>query len=69
MLSQRDRQILDLEAQHWRYAGAKEAAIRDVLDLTPTRYYQVLLALLDDREALAYAPMAVNRLRRLANRS
>lgn len=58
-----DRAVLELEAQTWRFAGAKEAAVRERLGLTPTRYYQRLRALLDDPEALARDPMTVNRLR------
>lgn len=64
-LSDRDQQILDLEAQHWRYSGTKEAAIGRQLAMTATRYYQRLNALLDDPAAVAYAPIVVNRLRRI----
>lgn len=65
MLSDTDRAVLDLEKRNWKYAGTKEAAIRDELGMTPTRYYQRLARLLQDQEALAYAPVAVNRLRRM----
>jgi hypothetical protein len=64
-LADRDRQILDFERQWWRYAGAKEQAVRDLFDMSATRYYQVLNALIDSPEALAYDPMLVKRLRRL----
>lgn len=65
-LTDRDRAILDFEAgPHWRYAGAKEQEIRRQFDLSATRYYQLLNALLDRPEALTYAPMTVKRLRRL----
>jgi hypothetical protein len=64
-LSDRDRQILAFERQWWRYAGAKEQAIRDLFDMSATRYYQVLNALLDRPEALRYDPMLVKRLRRM----
>jgi hypothetical protein len=64
-LAGRDRQILDFERQWWRYAGAKEQAVRDLFDMSATRYYQVLNALIDSPEALAYDPMLVKRLRRL----
>jgi hypothetical protein len=33
--------------------------------MSPTRYYQLLNALLDDRNAAAYDPVTVNRLRRI----
>jgi hypothetical protein len=64
-LTRRDREILAFERQWWRYAGAKEQAIRDRFDLSATRYYQVLNGLLDRPEALAFDPVAVARLRRL----
>jgi hypothetical protein len=64
-LSERDQSILGFERQWWKYAGAKEQAIRDLFDMSATRYYQVLNALIDRPEALAYDPMLVKRLRRL----
>jgi hypothetical protein len=64
-LSDRDSQILEFERQWWKYAGAKEQAIRDLFDMSATRYYQVLNALLDRPEALAADPMLVKRLRRM----
>jgi hypothetical protein len=64
-LSERDREILSFERQWWRYAGAKEHAIRELFDMSATRYYQILNALIDSPEALAYDPMLVKRLRRL----
>ena len=64
-LSERDQQILAFERQWWKYAGAKETAIRDLFDMSATRYYQVLNALIDKPEALVADPMLVKRLRRL----
>ncbi|MFV0253346.1 MAG: DUF3263 domain-containing protein [Beutenbergiaceae bacterium] len=64
-LSARDAQILEFEGQWWKYAGAKETAIRELFDLNATRYYQILNALLDDPAALAAAPMLIKRLRRM----
>src|SRR5215213_709201 len=64
-LSDRDQQILAFERLWWKYAGAKEQAIRDQFDMSATRYYQVLNALIDRPEALAYDPLLVKRLRRL----
>ena len=46
-LSERDREVLDFERQWWKYAGAKEQAVRDKFDMSSTRYYQVLNALID----------------------
>ena len=64
-LPRRDRDILAFERQWWKYAGAKEQAIRDLFAMSATRYYQVLNALIDTPEALAADPMLVKRLRRL----
>ncbi len=64
-LSERDRQILTFERQWWKYAGAKEQAIRDQFAMSATRYYQVLNALIDRTDALAFDPLLVKRLRRL----
>ena len=64
-LSEREQEILGFERQGWKYAGAKEQAIRDLFDMSATRYYQVLNALIDRPEALAFDPMLVKRLRRL----
>jgi hypothetical protein len=64
-LSDRERDVLAFEKQWWRHAGAKEQAIRDRFGLSPTRYYQILNALLDRPAALAEDPVLVQRLRRL----
>ena len=64
-LSERDLEILQFERQWWKYAGAKEAAIKDLFDMSATRYYQVLNALIDNPDALAADPMLIKRLRRL----
>ncbi|MFC7549738.1 DUF3263 domain-containing protein [Plantactinospora sp. GCM10030261] len=64
-LTERERQILDFEGRWWRHAGAKEQAIRDTFDLSATRYYQLLNALLDNPAALVAEPVLIGRLRRL----
>ncbi|MBT8159873.1 MULTISPECIES: DUF3263 domain-containing protein [Arthrobacter] len=64
-LGEREQQILALERQWWKYAGAKEQAVRELFDLSATHYYQLLNALIDTEEALAHDPMLVKRLRRL----
>jgi hypothetical protein len=65
VLSARDSEILEFERQWWKYAGAKEQAVREKFDMSATRYYQVLNALIDKPEALAADPLLVRRLRRL----
>ena len=64
-LSAREQEILAFERHWWKYAGAKEQAVRELFDMSATRYYQVLIALIDRVEALEHDPMLVKRLRRV----
>jgi hypothetical protein len=64
VLTDRDRAILDFERGWWLFPSSKGAAIRAHLDLSPTRYYQLLNLLLDDPAAAAHDPLVVHRLRR-----
>ncbi len=64
-LTRREHEILVFERQWWRRAGAKDTAIRARFELPPTRYYQVLNALVDRPEAVAADPLVVGRLRRV----
>ncbi|WP_125776413.1 DUF3263 domain-containing protein [Antribacter gilvus] len=64
-LDDREREILAFERQWWKYAGAKEEAVRDLFGMSATRYYQVLNTLIDSPAALAHDPLLVKRLRRL----
>jgi hypothetical protein len=64
-LSDLEIKILDFEANWWRFAGAKESAIKELFDLSAPRYYQLLNDLIDRDDALMAAPMLVKRLRRL----
>ena len=64
-LSERDVKILEFERQWWKYAGAKEQAMREMFDMSATRYYQALNALIDRPAAIEADPMLVKRLRRL----
>ncbi|AMS02782.1 DUF3263 domain-containing protein [Gordonia phage Yeezy] len=60
-----DRRILDFAALRWNHSGNQADAIRAEFDMTVTRFWQRVNALLDDPEALAYSPQLVNRLRRI----
>ncbi|MEZ7963034.1 MAG: DUF3263 domain-containing protein [Candidatus Nanopelagicales bacterium] len=64
-LSERDRAVLGFERQWWKYSGAKEAAIRELFDMSATRYYQLINSLIDTPEAMEFDPMMVKRLRRM----
>jgi hypothetical protein len=67
-LSDREQAILDFERSWWTESGPKELAIRERFQLSATRYYQVLNALLESPDAIEYDPLVVRRLRRLRDR-
>ncbi|AVP42264.1 helix-turn-helix DNA binding protein [Gordonia phage Fenry] len=67
-MTEDDRALLDFAAHRWNYAGNQAEAVRTEFDMTVTRFWQRVNNLLDDPEALAYAPTLVNRLRRLRSR-
>ena len=64
-LTELELRILDFERQWWKFAGAKESAIKELFDLKPPAYYQLLNNLIDRPDALLEAPMLVKRLRRI----
>jgi hypothetical protein len=64
-LAEREIEVLAFERQWWKYAGAKEKAIRERFAVSPTRYYQILNQLIDKQEAMQADPMLVKRLRRM----
>lgn len=61
----REKEILEFERYWWKYAGAKERAIKDNLGMSATRYYQLLNLIIDMPDAVAYDPILVKRLQRL----
>ena len=65
VLSARDRAILDFERTWRQQPGPKEAAIREQFHISPSRYYELLNALLDDADALSYDPLTVKRAQRV----
>jgi hypothetical protein len=70
-LSVRERAILDFERTWWcqpgGQQGTKGAAIRQQLNLSSTRYYEMLNALLEDPAAVQYDPLTVKRAQRTRN--
>ena len=64
-LDDRDCAVLAFEREWWRLGGAKEQAIADLFDLTPTRYYAELDKLIDRAETLEHDPLLVHRLQRI----
>ncbi len=67
-LTQRDREILDFERSWWESDTPKDAQILERFELSATRYQQLLAALLEDPEAMAYDPLVVRRLQRQRTR-
>lgn len=65
MLSEREQSLLEFERGFEGRDGAKEAAVRARLGLSPARYYQLLFALIDDPAALQHDALLVRRLQRL----
>lgn len=62
----RTAELLAFEAAHpTPDGGRKEDAIYRELGMTPARYYQLLLRLIDTDQALRLDPVLVHRLRRL----
>ena len=64
-LTELETKILDFEGPWWKFAGAKESALKELFDMTPPAYYQLLNNLIDRDDALLASPMLVKRLRRL----
>lgn len=60
-----EKRMLDLAGQRWNYAGNLEQVVRDEFGISLTRFWQRVNQLVDTEEGLAYAPVTVNRLRRL----
>ncbi len=67
-LTERQRAVLELERCWWQLPGSKEAAIRERLGLSATRYYEVLGELTDSPDALDHDPLVVLRVRRARDR-
>ena len=64
-LSEFEVKMLEFERSWWRHAGVKESSIKELFNLTPPAYYQLLNNLIDRSEALLAEPILVKRLRRL----
>jgi hypothetical protein len=63
-LSDRDRAVLEFERAWWTEPGPKDVAIKARLGLSPTRFRQLLAALVDSDDAEAFDPLLIRRLRR-----
>ena len=63
-LSERDLDLLDFERQWWKEPGSKEQALRERFGVSPTRYYQLVNALVDREAAMRHDTVLLTRLRR-----
>jgi Protein of unknown function (DUF3263) len=63
-LSERERDVLDLERDWWCTSSSKRVAIRDRLNCSPATYYALLRRVVATEEAFAYDPLVVQRVRR-----
>lgn len=67
-LSERERSIIDFEAEWWMHDEARDVLIRARFACSPEEYYQELNHVLDQPGALGYDPLVVRRLRRQRER-
>lgn len=65
MLSDKDKATLDLEAQRWGHGGTKAERVMELFGETLTAYEARVLRLMENPEALQFAPHTVRRLTRL----
>ncbi len=63
-LTERECEMLDFEREWWTLPGPKESQIRVRFATSATTYRRVLAALIERRDAYAYDPLTVIRLRR-----
>lgn len=61
VLGSEDRAILDFERSWWTLPGAKDQMIEFTLGLTASTYYERLLSLVHQPEAMEYDALTVKR--------
>jgi hypothetical protein len=62
MLSDRDRQLLAFEEQHWVHTGRKQNDIREQFAISAPRYYQLLGDLIGNPDAVKEFPQLTRRM-------
>lgn len=67
-LTDDQKALLDFEGRQWPEESRKVAEIRETFGIGHVTYLQRLNALIDTEAALAYAPLTVNRVRRVRER-
>ena len=69
MLSTEERALLDFEGSWWVAGGPKDQLIELLLGLDAESYYDLLLALIEQPEAMVHAPLTVRRVRAVIERA
>ncbi len=64
-LSDLDVRVIDFARQWWTSAGIKDAAIKELFQISAKQYYELLNNLIDRPDALVASPLLIKRLRRL----
>ncbi len=67
-LRERDRVVLDIERSWWLDGRSKTDIVKARLRVSLSRYNQLLAELVTNKEAEAYDPLVVRRLRRAKDR-
>ena len=67
-LSDRGRAVLDVERNWWLDGRSKTEVVRERLRMSLSRYNQLLGELLANKDAEAYDPLVVRRVRRAKER-
>jgi Protein of unknown function (DUF3263) len=67
-LRERDRAVLDIERGWWLEGRTKSEVVRARLRVSLSRYNQLLGELVTNKDAEAYDPLVVRRLRRARER-
>lgn len=62
MLTDQEKAMLDLAAEHFKYAGSADTAAMERFGMTPTRFWQEMNRLIETEAAVAYRPASVQRL-------
>ena len=63
MLTDHDKQIIDLAREYPKWSGGMDARINDELGMTSAAYFQRLIYLSRQPEAIEYDPVTMNRVR------
>lgn len=59
MLTDKQKAMLDLAGEHFKYAGSLDTAAIERFRVTPTQYWQEINRLIQTEAAVAYSPATV----------